>query len=369
MRPEARVDCGVMSLGIRPGYPFRMPADPLTYKDAGVNIDEAQGALRRMVGGIQSTYSGNVISGVGGFGSLFRATFEDIANPILVSSIDGVGTKTKVAAMVGKHGGLGHDIVNHCVNDILCQGARPLFFQDYYGCSRLEGLVFEEILQGLIEACNNVGASLVGGETAEMPGVYHDGEVDLVGSIVGIVDYDKRLPRGKMSAGDAIIGLMSDGLHTNGYSLARRALFEVGGMSVKDEVPGTGESIGDALLKPHRCYFNSVYPVIQQSDAVYAIAHVTGGGLNDNLPRVMPSDVRAVIERRSWNTPPLFTLIQALGNIPDHEMYRAFNMGIGLVLFVDRFQAPNIVQFLNEAGEQAMVIGEIQGGSQDVQIV
>ncbi len=346
-----------------------MPVDPLTYKDSGVNIDEAQRTLRTMVGGIQSTYTGNVISGVGGFGSLFRATFEDIANPILVSSIDGVGTKTKVAAMAGKHGGLGHDIVNHCVNDILCQGAKPLFFLDYYGCSRLEGLVFEEILQGLIEACANVGASLVGGETAEMPGVYHDGEVDLVGSIVGIVDYEKRLPRGKMSPGDVVIGLMSDGLHTNGYSLARRALFEFGGLSVRDEVPGTGESIGDVLLKPHRCYFNSVYPVIQQSDGVYAVAHVTGGGLNDNLPRVMPSDVRAVIERRAWNVPPIFTLIQALGNVPDHEMFRAFNMGIGMVLFCDRFKAPGIVQFLNEAGEQALIIGEIQNGSQDVQIV
>ncbi len=346
-----------------------MPADPLTYKDAGVNIDEAQRALRTMVGGIQSTYSGNVISGVGGFGSLFRATFEDISNPVLVSSIDGVGTKTKIAEMVGKYGGLGHDIVNHCVNDILCQGARPLFFQDYYGCSRLEGLIFEEVLQGLIDACGSVGASLVGGETAEMPGVYHDGEVDLVGSIVGVVDYEKRLPRPKMNPGDVIVGLMSDGLHTNGYSLARRALFEVGGLSVRDEVPGTGVSIGDALLKPHRCYFNSVYPIIQQGEGLYAIAHVTGGGLYDNLPRVMPSDVRAVIEARSWETPAIFTLIQALGNIPDHEMYRAFNMGIGIVLFCDRFKAPGIVSYLNEAGEKALIIGEVQAGSQDVQIV
>ncbi|MBC8063330.1 MAG: phosphoribosylformylglycinamidine cyclo-ligase, partial [Chlorobia bacterium] len=344
-------------------------ADPLTYKDAGVNIDEAQRALRSVVGGIQSTYTENVISGVGGFGSLFRASFEGISNPILVSSIDGVGTKTKVAAMVGQHKNLGHDIVNHCANDILCQGAKPLFFMDYFGCSRLEGLVFEEILQGLIEACTNVGASLVGGETAEMPGVYHDGEVDLVGSIVGIVDYEKRLPKGKMSAGDAIVGIMSDGLHTNGYSLARRALFEYGGMSVRDPVPGTENSIGEELLRPHRCYFNSVYPLIQESDAIYAVAHVTGGGLYDNLPRVMPADARAVIERRSWTTLPIFSMIQEAGNVADHEMYRAFNMGIGMVLFCDRFAAPGIVDKLKESGEQAMIIGEVQSGSHDVQIV
>jgi phosphoribosylformylglycinamidine cyclo-ligase len=343
--------------------------DPMTYKDAGVNIDEAQRALRSVVGGIQSTYSQNVLSGVGGFGALYQASFEHFRKPILVSSIDGVGTKTKVAAMVGKHKGLGHDIVNHCVNDILCQGARPLFFLDYFGCSRLEGLVFEEILEGLIEACATVGASLVGGETAEMPGVYLDDEVDLVGSIVGVVDYDRRLPRGKMSAGDAIVGLRSDGLHTNGFSLARRALFDMGGFSVRDEVPGTGVSFGDALLKPHRCYFNALYPLIESEDAIHAVAHITGGGLYDNLPRVMPSDIRAVIERHTWEMPPLFSLIQTLGNIPDHEMFRAFNMGIGMVVFCDRFEARSIVDRLNDAGEEATVIGEVQAGPHDVQII
>lgn len=346
-----------------------MPAEPLTYKDAGVNIDEAQRVLRTVVGGIQSTYSQNVVAGVGGFGSLFKASFEGMQNPLLVSSIDGVGTKTKVAAMAGKFGNLGHDIVNHCVNDILCQGARPLFFMDYYGCSRLEGLLFEELLQGLIDACGSVGASLVGGETAEMPGVYHDGEIDVVGSIVGVVDADRRLPRGKMNPGDAIIGLGSNGLHTNGYSLARRALLEVGGFSVRDVMPGTDRTIGDVLLDPHRCYFNSVYPLLQETDAIYAVAHVTGGGLYDNLPRVMPSDVRAIIERRAWTPLPIFTLIQSVGNIPDHEMFRAFNMGVGMVLFCDRFAASGIVQRLNDAGEQAAVIGEVQAGPHDVQIV
>ncbi|MFZ4508670.1 MAG: phosphoribosylformylglycinamidine cyclo-ligase [Fimbriimonas sp.] len=346
-----------------------MAEQPLTYRESGVNIDEAQRALRSVVGRIQSTYTENVLGGVGGFGSLFRANFGDLAQPVLVSSIDGVGTKTKIAAMVGDYTGLGHDIVNHCVNDILCQGARPLFFLDYYGCSRLQGLVFEQIVTGMAEACGAVGCSLVGGETAEMPGVYGEDEVDVVGSIVGILDYEKKLPRGTMQTGDAVIGIASNGLHTNGFSLARRALFEVGGLSVRDEVPGLGRSIGEELLRPHRCYFNSVYPILQDTPEVRAVAHVTGGGLYDNLPRVMPSDARVVIERRSWTVLPIFQLIQSIGQIPDPEMFRAFNMGIGMVLFVERVSAPSIVQRLLESGESAAIIGEVQSGSNDVQVV
>lgn len=343
--------------------------EPLTYRASGVNIDEAQRALRAVVGAIQSTYTEPVISGVGGFGGLFRADFSEMQKPILVSSIDGVGTKTKVAAMVGDHSGLGIDIVSHCVNDILCQGARPLFFLDYFGCSRLHGLQFEEILQGMASACVEVGAALIGGETAEMPGVYHEDEIDIVGSVVGVVDFDKKLPRGKMQPGDAVIGIASNGLHTNGYSLARRALFEVGGMSVRDEVAGLGATIGDALLRPHKCYFNAVYPLLQEADGIYAIAHITGGGLYDNVPRVMPADVRVLIERRSWTPLPIFQLIQQTGSIPDAEMYRTFNMGIGMVMIADRLVAPGLVQRLNEAGESAAVIGEVQAGANDLQIV
>jgi phosphoribosylformylglycinamidine cyclo-ligase len=343
--------------------------EPLTYRSSGVNIDEAQRALRSVVSSIQSTYNENVVAGVGGFGGLFRADFGDMPKPLLVSSIDGVGTKTKVAAMVGDHSGLGVDIVNHCVNDILCQGARPLFFLDYFGCSRLQGLVFEEILHGMAEACAAVGAALIGGETAEMPGVYTEDEIDVVGSVVGLVDADKKLPRGKMQPGDAVIGIASNGLHTNGYSLARRALFDVAGLSVRDEVPGLGMTIGEALLKPHKCYFNSVHPLLQDTEGVYAVAHITGGGLYDNIPRVMPADVRVMIERRSWTPRPIFQLIQQSGSIPDSEMFRAFNMGIGMVMIVDRMIASALVQRLNEAGEWADVIGEVQSGSNDVQIV
>jgi phosphoribosylformylglycinamidine cyclo-ligase len=346
-----------------------MPDQAITYRDAGVNIDEAQRALREVAPRIVASHNDSVIGGIGGFGGLFRGSFPELEKPILVSSIDGVGTKTKVAAMVGDYSGLGHDIVNHCVNDILCQGARPLFFLDYYGCSRLEGLIFEEIVIGMADACKDVGCALIGGETAEMPGVYADGEIDVVGSVVGIVDQDRKLPRGKMQPGDSLVGIASNGLHTNGYSLARRVLFEIGGRSVRDEVPGLGRTIGEELVRPHRCYFNAVYPILQELERVYAVAHITGGGLYDNLPRVLPSDVRVVIEKRAWTPLPIFQLIQAFGDVADVEMYRTFNMGIGMVLIVDRMDASAVVQRLNEVGESAAVIGEVQTGSQDVQIV
>lgn len=346
-----------------------MADEQLTYRSSGVDIDEAQRALRAVLGSVKATYSESVVGGVGGFGALYRANFQDMEKPLLVSSIDGVGTKTKVAAMVGDYSNLGKDIVNHCVNDILCQGARPLFFLDYFGCSRLQGLMFEGILTGMADACLEVGASLIGGETAEMPGVYNEDEIDLVGSIVGIVDHDKKLPRGKMKAGDAVIGIASNGLHTNGYTLARRALFEVAGLSVRDNMPGLGRTIGAEMLRPHRCYFNAVYPILQDTENVYAVAHITGGGLYDNIPRVLPSDVRVVIEKRSWTPLPIFQMIQQTGNIPDAEMYRAFNMGVGMVMIVDRFIATAVVQRLNDAGESAAIIGDVQAGSNEVQIL
>jgi phosphoribosylformylglycinamidine cyclo-ligase len=341
----------------------------LTYSDSGVNIDEAQRALREVSANINATHSSNVIGGIGSFGGLFKATFPGIESPILVSSIDGIGTKTKVAAQLNEFKGLGYDIVNHCVNDILCQGAKPLFFLDYYGCSRLHGLMFEEVLLGMAEACKEVDLALIGGETAEMPGVYVEDEIDIVGAVVGVVDQDKKLPRGKPKPGDAVIGIASNGLHTNGYSLARRALFEVGGLSIHDQMPSLGRSIGDELLRPHKSYFHSVYPILQDVPEVTACAHITGGGLFDNVPRVLPADLRIVIERRSWTPLPIFQLIQSTGNIPDHEMFRAFNMGIGMVLLCDRMAAPAIVQRLQDSGESAALIGEVQDGPHDVQIL
>lgn len=350
------------------GYILIMPEDALSYRDAGVDIDAAARALRSISDAIRATHNERTIGGIGSFGGLFDASFPEMDRPTLVASIDGVGTKTKVAQMAGVFDHLGADIVNHCVNDILCQGARPLFFLDYFATSRLQQEVFAAVVQGAAEACAAVGCVLIGGETAEMPGVYVDEEIDIVGAIVGIVDYASKLPRAKVQAGDALVGIASDGLHTNGFSLARRALFEIGGYSVRDALPELGGSIADALLRPHRCYFRSVYPLLADFESIRAIAHITGGGLCDNVPRALPSDCQAVIERRSWTPLPIFRLIQDAGNVPDQEMYRTFNMGIGMVLVCGKDVAEAVVQRLNASGEAAAVIGYIQSGPHDVQI-
>lgn len=341
----------------------------MTYRSAGVDIDEAQRALRSVVPNIASTYTPEVLAGVGGFGGLFRASFPDCEQPVLVSSIDGVGTKTKIAAMTGEFAGLGRDIVNHCVNDILCQGARPLFFLDYFGCSRLPGLAFEAVISEMAAACKEAGCALIGGETAEMPAVYVDDEIDLVGTIVGVVDAERRYPKSGMKSGDAVIGLASHGLHTNGYTLARKTLFEHAGMSVRDLIPGQNTTLGQELLLPHKSYLQGVYPLLQEDVGIYALAHITGGGFYENIPRILPSGLKVLIERRSWTVPPIFQLIQALGGIADHEMYRTFNMGIGMVMIAEASQAAGIIHSLAVAGENAAIIGEVQSGSQDVQLV
>ena len=348
-----------------------MADHPMTYAGAGVDIDQAERSLRGVAEAIKATHNENVVGGVGGFGAMYAANFGDMARPVLVSSVDGVGTKTKVAAMVGDYSGIGQDIVNHCVNDILCQGAKPLFFLDYFGCSRLEPAAFHQVVTGAAEACQAVGCALVGGETAEMSGVYADEEIDVVGAIVGVVDASRRLPRPKPKPGDKLVGIASNGLHTNGYSLARRAFFEVGGFSVRDPLPGGDgvETIGDALLRPHLCYFNAVYPLIQQTEAVYAAAHITGGGIAGNLTRVMPSDLTAVIYQRNWVPLPVFKAVQVLGKVSDAEMFRAFNMGIGMVLVVDSESVPMVIGHLESSGVHAAEIGELQDGTPDVQIV
>jgi phosphoribosylformylglycinamidine cyclo-ligase len=346
-----------------------MPDEALTYRSAGVDIDTAYRALRGVAPEIEATYTENVVEGIGGFGGLYQASFAGFERPVLVSSIDGIGTKTMVAALAGSFEGLGHDIVNHCANDILCQGARPLFFMDYFGCSKLNETVLAEILRGASAACKQIGAALIGGETAEMPGVYAEDEFDVVGAIVGVVDLDARLPRPTIQSGDSLIGLASSGLHTNGFSLARKALLEEGGLSFESREAGLTSTIGEELLRPHKCYVPSVLPLLAGNDAIRGISHITGGGLLDNVPRMLPAHLRAVIERRSWTPPAIFQLIQERGNIPDHEMLRTFNMGIGMVLAVDRDLADAVVARLVESGEAASVIGSIQGGPHDVQII
>ncbi|MBS1713512.1 MAG: phosphoribosylformylglycinamidine cyclo-ligase [Armatimonadetes bacterium] len=346
-----------------------MPEDALTYASSGVDIDVADQAVRLIVPAVEATHNERVLGGIGGFGALFQATFPDMANPVLVSSIDGVGTKTKVAAMAGDWSGIGKDLVNHCVNDILCQGARPLYFLDYFGCSRLSPQVFDQVVSGAAAACQDVGCALIGGETAELPGVYADEEIDVVGAITGVVDFDKRLPRPKASPGDRLVGIASNGLHTNGYSLARRALFEVGGLSVRDKLAGTDETLADALLMPHRCYFHPVHTVVQESAGVLGAAHITGGGITGNLPRSLPHGVQAVVNKRSWEPLQIFRTIQAVGNVPEDEMFRTFNMGIGMILIVSHDQAAPVVARLNALGEHAAEIGELRPGSGDVHFV
>lgn len=344
--------------------------DGYSYAAAGVDIESAERSLRAVTDAVQATHGPQVIGGIGGFGGLFAASFPGIEGPVLVSSIDGVGTKTKVAQMAGDYSGIGADIVNHCVNDILCQGARPLFFLDYFGCSRLEPTAFEEVVSGAARACSDVECALIGGETAEMPGVYVEGEVDVVGAIVGVVGMEARLPRGRIAPGDRLIGLASNGLHTNGYSLARKALLEVGGLSVRDPLPTDPTvTVGEALLKPHTCYFHAVYPLLQRFAGIKALAHITGGGIYGNLPRALRVDVQAKVLRSNWEPLPVFRAIQECGNIPDADMFTAFNMGIGMVMVVEAEISDEVARLIGEQGIYAAEIGKLQPGARDVQIV
>lgn len=346
-----------------------MPEEPLNYAKAGVDIDAASRALRDVQAAIASTHDERVVGGIGGFGGLFNGRFDGLEHPLLVSSIDGVGTKTKVAAMAGSYSGLGKDIVNHCANDVLCQGARPLFFLDYFGCDKLQSEVFVQVVQGMAEACKALGVALIGGETAEMPGVYSEDEFDVVGAIVGVVDADSRLPRGHMAHGDRVIGIASRGLHTNGYSLARRALFEVGGLSVRDKIDEKGTTLGEALLEPHHCYVPSVGPLIEAFPGIHALAHITGGGIRENLTRVLGKNAQAMIEKSAWEIPQIMRMIQTAGQISDAEMYRAFNMGIGMIAVCDAAVSGQVIARLNASGEFAAEIGEIQMGTRDVQLI
>ena len=304
------------------------------YQQAGVDIGAKMAIIDRIKVAAASTYNASVLGGVGGFGGLFQLS----ADSILVASTDGIGTKTMLAAQYGKYRGLGHDIVNHCVNDILCQGARPLFFLDYVAASRLDSQIVAEIVEGMAEACRAVGCVLLGGETAEMPGVYQTEQFDLVGTIIGLVNPTDRLPKTTIIPGDVLLGLESSGPHTNGYSLLRHVFAQ---WTAVDQIPSP---ITDMALAAHRCYYDAVQ-VLRTVGEIKALAHITGGGFFDNIPRVLPSQIGAIIRRGSWPVPPLFTEIAARGSVADSEMYRVFNMGIGLVLVVSPQTADRMQQF------------------------
>jgi len=338
----------------------------MDYKSSGVDIDAGNETVRRIKRLAQSTFTSGVLSDIGSFGGLFRLDSARWREPVLVSSADGVGTKLKVAFMANRHNSIGVDLVNHCVNDILVQGATPLFFLDYLATGRLSPDVAEEIVEGLARGCRDNGCALLGGETAEMPGFYADGEYDVAGFIVGAVDRAKVIDGRGITPGDVLLGLPSSGLHTNGYSLARRVAFDVLGLNVDSHVPDLGETVGEAFLRPHRSYLRVIEPLLE-TGLVKGLAHITGGGITDNLPRILPQGTAARIVRSSWRVPPIFRWIGEAGSVPEYDLRRTLNMGIGLILAVAADDVDTVRQALLDAGEaNSVVIGEITRGESGV---
>ena len=323
----------------------------IDYRASGVDIDAGNETVRRIKALAKSTFTAGVLSDIGSFGGLFALDRERYKEPVLVSSTDGVGTKLKVAFMTGRHDTIGADLVNHCVNDVLVQGAEPLFFLDYLATGRLSPDVAEQVITGVARGCRENGCALIGGEKAEMPGFYADGEYDIAGTIVGIVEKSKVIDGRSIVPGDALIGLPSAGLHTNGYSLARSVMFDLCEFTLDAVVPELGVTAGEALLAPHRSYLAAVRPLLG-AGLVKGMAHITGGGITENLPRALPAGCAAEVDRRSWTVPPLFTLLKMRGGIAEDEMLRAFNMGVGLIMCVDGAASPRVIDLLKRAGEQ-----------------
>src|SRR5690349_1559192 len=341
----------------------------MDYKASGVDIDAGNETVRRIKSLAKSTFTSGVLSEIGSFGGLFRLDTTGAKDPILVASADGVGTKLKVAFMMNRHRTIGVDLVNHCVNDILVQGATPLFFFDYLATGRLSPDVAEQIVEGLARACKDNGCALLGGETAEMPGFYADGEYDVAGFIVGAVDREHIIDGRSIEAGDVLIGLPSNGLHTNGYSLARKIVFEELKLKVDSHVPEFGETVAEVLLRTHRSYLNVIKPLLSRGQ-IKGMAHITGGGITDNLPRVLPEGTAARVDRTTWRVPAIFRWIGESGRVPEYDLRRALNMGIGMILVVAPQDADAVRADLLKAGEaNSVVIGDIKAGERDVQYV
>ena len=332
------------------------------YARAGVDVALGNRLKRHIQSLAKQTHGPQVLGKIGGFGGLFRANFSGMRDPFLVASIDGVGTKLKIAFAMNKHDTVGADLVNHCVNDIAVLGAEPLFFLDYIGCEKLDPRVFDDLLRGFSRACRSAGCALIGGETAQMPGMYREGEYDLAGCIVGVVDRARIVDGSKIRPGDAILGLESNGLHTNGYSLARRILFGKMRLKVRSRIPGSATTVGQELLRVHKNY----YPILGNapSGMIKGLAHITGGGLIDNLPRILPKDCDAVIETKSWRVPRIFQILQQNGVVENMEMYQVFNMGIGMVAAVSERNAKRAMSVL-----RAKRIGRIERGTGKTRLV
>ncbi len=339
---------------------------PISYADAGVSIDNANKAVERIREYARSTFNERTLTEIGSFGGMFAGAFPNMSEPILVASADGVGTKLKIAFDTGVHNTVGADLVNHCVNDILVQGARPLFFLDYFATGILEPDVTAAVVEGMARACRENGCVLLGGETAEMPSMYAAGEYDLAGFIVGVVDRANVIDGHDIKPGDIVLGLPAAGLQTNGYSLARKLFFEIAGFSVDTFVDELGKTAGEALLEPHQSFLPQLGPLLDKKDAdgrplIKGLAHITGGGFLENIPRILPEDVSVEINRGSWPEPPVFGLMQELGNVTEHEMFRTFNMGIGMVVVCSESDATEIRQAAN-----SYLIGRITAGDRSV---
>jgi phosphoribosylformylglycinamidine cyclo-ligase len=341
----------------------------MDYRQSGVDIDAGNETVRRIKSLARGTFTPGVLSDIGSFGGLFQLDREQYRDPILVSSADGVGTKLKIAFLTGRHGTVGADLVNHCVNDILVQGAEALFFLDYLATGRLSPVVAEQIVGGVARACRENRCALIGGETAEMPGLYADGEYDLAGFIVGIVEKSRLVDGAAIVPDDVLVGLPSAGLHTNGYSLARRVLFDVARFVPDTLVPELGSTVADALLAPHRSYAAAVRPLLE-ARIVKGLAHVTGGGITENLPRTLPEGCAAEIDLRAWSVPPIFGLLEERGQIARDEMFRVFNMGVGLIVVCGAADAERAVDMLARAGEpNAFRLGFVVAGDRTVRYV
>jgi phosphoribosylformylglycinamidine cyclo-ligase len=336
---------------------------PILYSDAGVSIDNANLAVAKIRDFARSTFNERTLTEIGSFGGMFSAAFPEMSEPVLVASADGVGTKLKIAFDTGIHNTIGQDLVNHCVNDILVQGARPLFFLDYFATGKLSPEVTASVVEGISIACRENGCVLLGGETAEMPGFYADGEYDLAGFIVGVVDKRQVIDGKNIAAGDAVLGLPSSGLQTNGYSLARKLFFEIGGCSVDSEIEELGETVGEALLKTHTSFLKPLDKLLA-SGKIKGLAHITGGGFLENIPRILPETVAVEINRGSWDELPIFGVMQKLGNIEEKEMFRTFNMGIGMVIVCSEEDREFLKENLNEVFE----IGQVGEGNKQIVI-
>jgi len=339
-------------------------SNSISYSDAGVSIDNANAAVEKIKTFAKSTFNERALTEIGSFGGMFSGAFPDMSEPILVASADGVGTKLKIAFDTGIHNTIGQDLVNHCVNDILVQGARPLFFLDYFATGKLSPDVTASVVEGISIACKENGCVLLGGETAEMPGFYADGEYDLAGFIVGVVDKSKVIDGKLIKAGDVVLGLPSNGLQTNGYSLARKLFFEVGGYEVDSFVEELGKTIGEALLEKHTSFLKPLENLLD-SCKIKGLAHITGGGFLENIPRILPENVAVEIKRGTWNELPIFGLMQKLGNVSDKEMFRTFNMGIGMIVIC----AEEDKEFLKANLSECFEIGQVVQGNREVRMI